>query len=102
MIRHQVRGPAEPEVRDLAKHLALAGYRVRQHDVECAEAVRSNDQQFARGQSIDVAHLATMDQVQARQAGLMQDGGHARIPSRKLECIVAGAPTVRRRGRGDW
>jgi hypothetical protein len=76
VVRHQVCGLVEPEIADLAQHLALARDRIGQDHVEGAEAVGRDDQELRRGacagQFEDIAHLATVAQRQAGQIGLKQ------------------------------
>jgi hypothetical protein len=86
-----VGGPVEPEVGDLAQHLALARDRIGQDHIECAQAVGGHDQQVVPlggraglcvgGQAPardleDVADLAAVAQVQTGKIGLQQRGGH--------------------------
>ena len=92
VVGDDVRGPVEPEIADLAEHLALARDRVGQHHVERAQAVGGDHQQVAIAQVEHVADLAAVDQVQAGQVGLQQRGGHARGGNR-------GAPSLRPGGR---
>jgi hypothetical protein len=75
VVRHEVRGLAEPEARDLGQHLAFARNRVRQHHVERREAIGRDDQQPVARQREHVAHLATVDKVKAGQVGLQQGCG---------------------------
>ena len=88
VVAQDVRGLVEPEIADLAEHLALAGDRVGQHHVEGAEPVGGHDQQqravlagfgrqCGRRQVEHVADLAAMAQGQAGQVGFKQSGRHA-------------------------
>jgi hypothetical protein len=64
MVRHDVPGACEPEIRDLREHAALAGNRVGQHHVEGAQAIGGDDQHVLLVDRVDVAHLALMDALQ--------------------------------------
>jgi hypothetical protein len=86
VVGHQVSGLGEPEVGDLAKHLALAGNGVGQHHVERGQAVGGHHQQAVAigriggqaiaGQVEHVADLAAVAQGEAGQIGLEQRRGH--------------------------
>jgi hypothetical protein len=64
MVRHDVPGACEPEIRDLREHAALAGNRVGHHDIEGTQAIGSDDQHVLLVDRVDVAHLALMDALQ--------------------------------------
>src|SRR5690606_3406845 len=85
VVGDDVRRAREPEVADLAEHLALAGDGVREHHVKGAEAVGGDDEQprpAAVGGKVEhVADLAAMAQHQAGQVGLQQCGCHAGLPT---------------------
>ena len=99
VVGHQVCGLAEPEIGDLAQHLALAGNRVGQHHIEGRQAVGGDHQQvaigrFGRGSGSGqggggdafarqveyVTHLAAVAQRQAGQVGLEQGRGQRKSP----------------------
>src|SRR5690606_18300226 len=77
VVGNDVLGAAEPEVADLAQHLALARDRVGQYHVEGAEPVGGDHQQVAAvgrgvvGQAVggDVEHVADLAAVAQRQPG---------------------------------
>ncbi len=87
VVRHQVRSLAEPEIRHLGQHLALAGDRIGQHHVECGQTVGGDHQQPIVGQRVDIAHLAAVDQFESGKLRLRQGGGHG-----SGFHVVAGCP----------
>ena len=76
MVGDDVTGFVEPEIADLAQHLALAGDRVGQHHVERAEAVGGHDQQALVTEVEHVADLAAVTQVEAGQVRFEQGRRH--------------------------
>jgi hypothetical protein len=78
MVGHQRARAIEPEVADLAEHLALAGDRIGQHDIERGEPVGRDDEQAIAGQLEHVADLAAVPQRQAGKVGL-EKGGSGQI-----------------------
>ena len=65
--------------------LALAEDSVH---VESAQSITGDDQQLVVGQRIDVADLAAMDQLKAREIRVQQRRGHGRASK------SAGRPAV--------
>jgi hypothetical protein len=53
------------KLRQPPQHLALAGDRVGQDDVEGRQAIAGDDQQLVGIDGVDVAHLAAAEQRQA-------------------------------------
>ena len=75
LVRHDVAGAREPEVRDLGQHPALVRDRVRQHHVERRQPVGGHDQHRRRIDLVDVAHLAGVDLPQVAQGRAVHGGG---------------------------
>jgi len=86
VVGHQVRGLGEPEVGDLAEHLALARDRVGQDHIERRQAIGGDHQEVvprwgtgrqSLARDIEhITHLAAMAQGQAGEIGLQQRGWH--------------------------
>ena len=62
VIRHDVAGALEPEIRNPRQDFTLAGNRFRHDDIECRQAVRGDDQHVLRVDRETVAYLALVDQ----------------------------------------
>ncbi len=68
-------GSCEPEVRDAVEDAALARNRVRQDHIEGRQAVGGDDQQAVLVNGVDIAHLAAMDALKAREPGVVHGVG---------------------------
>ena len=77
-------GFIKPEIRNLAKHFALAGDRVGQYYVECRESVARDHQQTLIIKTINIANFATVQQGQAGQVGSVQSRRHKQVPEIRL------------------
>ena len=58
----QVAELPEPEIRQGGQHLALAGDRVVEHDVERRQPIGLHHQQLVLAHGVDVAHLAAVQE----------------------------------------
>src|SRR5690606_19464323 len=72
VIRNDVAQTIEPEIRQRGEQHALAGDRVRQHDVECRDAIGRDDQQVLVVDSVDVADFAPSQRREAVETRLEQ------------------------------
>ena len=100
LVRHEVGGAAEPEVRDLGQHAALVRDGVGQHHVERGQAVRRDDQHVVLVDLVDVAHLAGVQPAQVAQGGGVH-GGHSVDVSHAVSRSPGRMPVIARRSAGD-
>ena len=70
MVRDDVAGAVEPEIRHIGQHPALVGNRRRQHHIEGRQPIGGDDQDLVIPDRIHVADLAPGEQFQAFQVGL--------------------------------
>jgi hypothetical protein len=77
MVRNDVAGAGEPEVRNLVEHAPLVRNGVWQHHIERREPVGGDDEHALRIHFVDVAHFAFVDALEAAQGGPVNGGrGH--------------------------
>jgi hypothetical protein len=71
VVRDDVSGSGEPEIRDAVEDAALAGNRVRQDYVKGGQAVGGHDEQAVRIDGVDIAHLAAVYPLQGGKPGFV-------------------------------
>src|SRR5262245_17971879 len=71
---------AEPPRRDLRQHRALVRDRLGHHDVECAHAIRGDEQQAVVVDDVHFAYFAAAEVL--KREGLELRDGHTRTSSR--------------------
>ncbi len=95
MVRHDVAGAREPEVRNAGEHAAFSRDRVRQYHVEGAQPVGGDDQHVSVVDGIDVANLALVRTREAAQVRLVhrwrggggvRHGGNSGVGMRAVRC----------------
>src|SRR5207248_9275359 len=62
VVRHDLLGLAEPEVRELRQDAALVGYRRREDRVEGRQPIARNDDELVASRFADISDLATADE----------------------------------------
>src|SRR4029079_8518396 len=80
VVRHDLLGLAEPEVRKLCPHAALVGYRRREDGVVRREPVARDDDELVAARFVNVAHLSTTEESCAVHSGFEKDAHSGRMP----------------------
>ena len=80
VIRHDVSGTTEPEIRNLMQNPTLIGNGIRQDDIKGGQAVSGHDEHRVSIDRVDIPHLALMDFFESSQGstedGWDRHGGH--------------------------
>src|SRR5204862_4153564 len=84
VIRDDVAGAIEPEVRERGEHAALVGDEVGKHDVEYGDAIARDHEQRVQADLEELAHLAGVEvrqpaDVHARSSPMSSSASNTRL-----------------------
>src|SRR5438477_385957 len=83
VVRHDLLGLAEPEVRELGEHAALIRDRRGQNGVERREPIARDDDQLVAAGLVDIADLTATEEGGAVDPRFEEDAHSGRMPLRR-------------------